>query len=176
MKQHLVITAITEIPNSLPLTLTKIAHDTQAQFTDCRISTVGQHSTLHALMSGTWDVIAKLESQLNLFAKKLNAPILFFRTQPRMPAGEHLSYLLQTVSTENSNIPFQICEFLKAQDIIIHEFYTGTFTSQVTGTAMMSVVASIAIPVKFSISELRDQFLLLCENLNIDGAIEPEKT
>jgi glycine cleavage system transcriptional repressor len=41
---------------------------------------------------------------------------------------------------------------------------------------MFSLTMSVNIPAATQISDLRERFILFCDDLNLDAIIEPEKT
>jgi glycine cleavage system transcriptional repressor len=79
------------------------------------------------------------------------------------------------VCLDQEGIVFNVSSFFAARDVEIAELSTRTYAAAHTGTPMFSVQASVNVPAKASIAQLREEFLQLCDSLNIDGIIEPVK-
>ncbi|HCP04400.1 MAG TPA: glycine cleavage system protein R, partial [Pseudomonas sp.] len=63
--------------------------------------------------------------------------------------------------------------FFQHLNIDIEELHSFTYLAQHTGTAMLNLTLTIAIPVQTQLSWLREQFLDFCDELNLDAVIEP---
>lgn len=147
----------------------------QCAIEKCRLATLGAEVNITLLLGGSWDAIAKLETQLPGIESKYELSITKKRTELRQyPESNLLPYSVELISIEKEGLIQEISEFFSDQNINIYELSSNRYQSH-TGTKMTSLRMRIYIPAAYQISEIRENFLLLCEDLNIDAIIEPER-
>lgn len=128
-------------------------------------------------LSGNWNTIAKLENALLAFKK--NQPSLWFefkRSALLKLTGDHLPYLVQIVGINKINFLSDVTYFFTEQEIQIIDLQTDSFKSNYSETKLLNLLMRIHIPGTINITDLRERFMLLCEEVNADGILEPEKT
>ncbi len=126
-------------------------------------------------ISGNWDALAKLENALtNLKADKLY--LKFKRITPAKLNGDYLPYIVQIVGINKSSSIEEITQFFSMQSIKMVESQTDSFTSSYCDAKLLNLSMHLQIPDSVNIASLREQFMLLCEEINVDGLLEPEKT
>jgi len=128
-------------------------------------------------VSGNWNAIAKMED--SLLALKAEQPQLwleFKRSALLKLAGDHLPYLVQIVGVNTSSFLNEVAHFFIEQDIQLIDMQTDGFRSNYSDTKLLTLLIRIHIPATINIADLRERFMLLCEEVNADGILEPEKT
>lgn len=171
--EQLIISAITEDRNAFLEELLSIIHKHACLIEASRATMMGSELASIILVSGHWNGIAKLESSLtNLTEKGL---ITFKRTQAFLHDNEILPYLVQLVAFNQPTVIYEIIHFFIQQNIYIDDFQTTTYAASFTGTTMLSFTLRIGIPASAILSDFREQFALLCDELNIDGTLDPER-
>jgi glycine cleavage system transcriptional repressor len=125
-------------------------------------------------VGGNWSAIAKLETALPALAKKLNMEILFKRTKQSKAKEKYLPYKVEIFAHEQSGIVYEISDFFTAHKIHIERWETRTYKTS-SQTSIFNLEVAIHIPTNYNIADFRDQFLIFCDEFNLDGILEPEK-
>jgi glycine cleavage system transcriptional repressor len=81
--------------------------------------------------------------------------------------------MAQLIGVDSPGTASAVMQFFLAQEIPIEALRSETIS--MNNTPMTTITVAINIPVTMSIADLRDQFLILCDEMNIDGNIEPER-
>jgi glycine cleavage system transcriptional repressor len=87
-----------------------------------------------------------------------------------------MPYAVDVVSLDQQGIVFSLADFFASRDIEIADVATRRYSAAHTGAPMFAVQMAVNIPSSVSISQLRDDFLELCDRLNLDAILEPVKT
>jgi glycine cleavage system transcriptional repressor len=156
--------------------VTKAAAESGCGVKESRMATLGDEFGLLLLLGGNWDAIAMFESNLPQLQKRNDWQIISKRTQLAEYHGQLLPYTVQVVALDNIGLIQQISGFFSEQGINIYELFTTTYAASQTGTPMFSLTMSVNIPATTQISDLRERFILFCDDLNLDAIIEPEKS
>ncbi|MCB1827868.1 MAG: transcriptional regulator, partial [Coxiellaceae bacterium] len=97
------------------------------------------------------------------------------RSKPVESQVQLLPYYVEVLGLDELGMLHHICEFFSNEQISIENLHVESYTSSATNAPMFSLKVSVGIPSMTNIGELRERFILFCEDLNIDGAIEPDK-
>ncbi len=155
--------------------LVKAIRECGCTIAESRMSVMGDRFTLMALLSGTWDAIAKIESSLPRLEKELAITFVAQRSQAREPAHDLMPYAVEVIAVDQVGIVHQIAQFLARREVNIEDMYTGNYTAAHTGTPMFSLHMTISIPTDISIAAMRSEFMDFCDQLNLDAIMEPVK-
>lgn len=172
---QLLIQTLTTAGNSPLLTLAKRIADAGCNLADARVSMVGTDSSLVLLASGAWDALAKLETALAKLARDEDLHLVHYRTQPREPNSHLLPYLVEVVSADRPGILVKIVEFFQRNGISVEQLSSMRYQAMQTGAEMFQAQITIGIPSESHIATLRDDFLELCDSLNLDAIMDPVK-
>ncbi len=126
------------------------------------------------MLSGSWDVIAKLEDQLPRIGQRLDLTVQTRRIDPGGESTSGLPYTIEVVATDRPGIVHEVLGFIRANRMYIRELYSNTQQSP-GGTCVFTLQAGVHIPEDVSIATLRGDFMEFCERLNLDAFIEPFK-
>lgn len=138
------------------------------------MTTLGTEFAVLMLVSGNWHTLNKLEAALDKLAGD-NLSISIRKTGRRVPQSDRMPYAVDVVSLDTQGIVFNLAEFFASRDIEIADVATRRYAAAHTGAPMFSVQMAINIPSSESISHLRDEFMELCDRLNLDALLEPVK-
>lgn len=127
-------------------------------------------------IAGSWNAIAKMEDALLVLEKKPELWLKFKRSVPLTLESDHLPYLIQIMGINKPTVINEVLHFFIEQQIQLTDLQTDSFKTQYAETKMLTLVMRIQIPASINIADLRERFMLLCEELNIDGILEPEKS
>ena len=175
MLNHLVLAALGANRPGLIDALSKVIKDCGGNIADSRMTVLGTDFALILLVSGTWDVIAKIENQLPRLRDNLDLSITARRTEARKSSANLIPYAVEVVSSDHPGIVNDIAGFFSGRDIGVEDMYTGTYAAAHTGAPMFSLHMTVAVPNNVSIADLRGEFMEFCDRLNVDAILEPVK-
>ncbi len=137
-----------------------------------RMTTMGSEFGIMLLIEGTWGAIAKIETSLPAIEQKLGITISIRRTNPRQLRKKTVTYTVHAVTVDREGIINDLALFFNAQDMNIDDVNAHTYVGN-TGTLMSAMTINVNIPVNAHIPTLREKFLLYCDAINLDAALEP---
>lgn len=143
---------------------------------ESRLSLIGEDFSGVMRIAGNWSDIAKLEKTL----AKVKSDAVFLLESRRSVADTpsetaFLPYLVQVVALDTPPLVNEISYFFSAQNIKIIDLQTDPFQTSHSNTMMLTLSMRINIPADINIADLRERFMVLCDELNVDGIMEPEK-
>lgn len=171
----MLIQTLTPASKSPLLTLARRIADCGCNLSDARVSTIGTDSSLVLLASGAWDALAKLETALGKLARDEEMHLVHYRTGPRESNAHLLPYLVEVVSADRPGILVKIVEFFSRNHVSVEQLSSMRYQAMQTGAEMFQAQITIGIPSETHIATLRDDFLELCDGLNLDAILDPVK-
>jgi len=175
MNQYLVVSAIGEDRPGIVSELSKTIVDLGGNIADSRMTVLGGEFALILLISGSWDVISKMEESIPGLQESLRLTIITKRTDPSAAKARGVPYLVDVVAMDHPGIVSKVAGFLSTRGINIQDMDTQSYAAAHTGTPMFSLTMTVSVPAEQSISELRDEFTAFCDELNLDAVLEPTK-
>ena len=174
MTQLIVLSAIGTDRTGVVQDITKVIMGCGGNIEESRMATLGAEFAMLMLVSGNWHTLTKLERQL----EKLGGDSLTFtirKTGERTTKVDRMPYAVDVVSLDQQGIVFGLANFFAAHDVEIADVATRSYAAAHTGAPMFAVQMAVNIPSSVQISQLRDEFLELCDRLNLDAILEPVK-
>lgn len=135
---------------------------------------LGDEIVFYGLISGNWDAIAKLETSLQN-SQSTDLSIIYKRTEPPKTENNTIPYSVQIFSKDVPGIMLEVVKFFNEIGTEIVAWRTFTYTVSNSSIPLYTVYCQINVPEDYNITDLREQFLIFCEDLNFDGTLEPEK-
>jgi glycine cleavage system transcriptional repressor len=175
MEHFLVLSALGADRTGIVDELARAASDSRCNIADSRMIVMGQEFALIMMVSGSWDAIAKLEAQLPNLGKRLGLAITFKRTEPRAVQADAMPYNVHVIALDNPGIVHEIANFFAIQGINLEAMETSTYAAPHTGSPMFALSMTINIPARVHVASLRENFMLFCDDRNLDAIIEPFK-
>ncbi|MFC5525264.1 glycine cleavage system protein R [Rhodanobacter ginsengisoli] len=172
---QLLIQALTPANKSPLLALARRIADAGCNLSESRVSTIGTEISLMLLASGAWDALAKLETALTKLARDESLRLVHYRTGPRENSSHLLPYLVEVVAGDRPGIVVRIVEFFTQHGISVEQLNSTRYHAMQTGAEMFQAQFTIGIPAEIHIAALRDDFLELCDGLNLDAIMDPVK-
>ncbi len=173
--EYLTLTFVASDPSSAIQNLIYLAAKHQCHIEESRMATLGNDFAGVLRIAGNWNNIAKMETALKDTSNDTSLQVQFKRSQPLKLAGNFLPYLSQVVALDTPGLVYEISHFFSNQNIYILDLQTEPFQTSNSDTMMLTLSLRINIPAESNISDLRERFMILCDELNVDGIIEPEK-
>lgn len=172
---YLVFSAVGENKPQTVNQLCKCVSDAGCSIVDSHYSHLGSHFTSTMQLCGDWSAIARVETTLNNLSKKQKVSILMERSTAEIPPSDCLPYTVQVIALDQPGIVYQLTSFFVAQSIQIAGLSSYTYTGPKTSAILLALTLSLHVPTEVHIADLRESFMLLCDDLNLDAIIEPDK-
>jgi glycine cleavage system transcriptional repressor len=169
------IHALSATARSPLLSLAKRITDCGCSLADARVAALGADSTVALLAEGSWDAVAKLESALAKLARDEEMRLTWYRTSPRDEQTHLLPYVVEVVAADKPGILVELVTFFSRRGISVEQLTSMRYRAMQTGAEMFSAQITIGIPADSHIAALRDDFLELCDGLNLDAIMDPMK-
>jgi glycine cleavage system transcriptional repressor len=171
---QLLIHALASSAKSPLLALSKRIADAGCNLAESRVSSIGADISLMLLASGPWDALAKLETALTKLARDESLRLVHYRTGQRGNSAQ-LPYLVEVVAADRPGIVARIVEFFAQHEISVEQLNSTRYRAMQTGAEMFQAQFTIGIPADIHIAALRDDFLELCDGMNLDAIMDPVK-
>ena len=84
-------------------------------------------------------------------------------------------YSVYVIAQATPSVVYQVVSFFTDQKISLNEVAVNAYLAPYTQVTMVSIALSVNIPGNLSVSELRDRFMLFCDDYNFDAVMGPEK-
>ncbi len=142
---------------------------------DARASTVGGDVSLVLLARGPWDAIAKLENALNRMAHNADLHLVHYRARSDRTQSRQLPYVVEIIAADKNGLLVEVLAFFAQRQISIEQLTSMRYQAMQTHADMFQAQITIGIPADSHIAALRDDFLELCDSLNLDAIMDPVK-
>ncbi|NIR59462.1 MAG: glycine cleavage system protein R [Gammaproteobacteria bacterium] len=176
MTHYVAITAVGADRPGLVETLARAVFDAGCNIEESRMSVLGDQFAVILLASGAWNTIAKLEAQMPALEQRTGLKLVTKRTDRSAPRERLLPYAVDVIAADHPGIVYNLTSFFAGREINIQELITNSYYAAHTGTPMFSVHMTLQIPAEMHIASLRDEFMDLCDQLNLDAVMEPVKS
>ncbi len=171
-EDQLVISAIGTDRPGIVNELSQLIVNNHGNIDDSRMTVLGGEFAIILLISGSAEELSKIEQTLQQEAEKLQLNILSKHTQPGGEPEKQIPYVVEILAMDNPGIVYKLADFLSSRNINIQSMQTDRYPAPHTGTPMFAIEMIITVPQSIIINELRDDFLDLCEDMNLDASIE----
>lgn len=159
-----------------------VVHDISHAILSCggnieesRMTTLGSEFAVLMLVSGKWHTLKRLESSLEKLGKESGLSFSIRETGERQVKEDRMPYAVDVICLDNQGIVFELAKFFANRDIEIADVATRSYAAAHTGANMFAVQMAINVPSSLHISQLREEFLEVCDRLNLDAILEPVK-
>ena len=176
MSQLIVLSAIGTDRTGVVQDISKVILACGGNIEESRMTTLGAEFAVLMLVSGNWHTLSRLETALDKLTADNNLTISIRKTGARTSQDARMPYAVDVVSLDQQGIVFNLADFFASRDIEIADVATRSYSAAHTGSPMFSVQMAVNVPSGVSISQLRDDFMELCDRLNLDAILEPVKT
>ncbi len=176
MSQLIVISAVGSDRTGVVHDLSKVILSCDGNIEESRMTTLGSEFAMLLLVSGNWATLNKLQQGLDKLADAKNLSISIRQTDEKMPADDRMPYAVDIVSLDQQGIVFNLANFFATRDIEIVDVATRKYAAAHTGSPMFAVQMAINVPSAVHVAQLREEFLEICDRLNLDAILEPVKS
>ena len=156
--------------------LSELFEQTHCSVLLAKYSHLGKQQAGFFHLEGSWAAIAKLETQLQALNKSHGMVLRYQRTETADYKTAMIPYLVQVIGTDRPTTLPQIIQFFQAQELLPIEYVIQRYHSSHTHTAMVSIQITLLIPADFHLAQIREAFILFCEEHNLDAMFEPDRS
>ena len=174
-KTHLFVCVSGEHRPGLLQMLSFVILDCGCSIQDSHLSVWGDSFSCALLINGNWSTLGKVEKALTEIAAEAELQLLSRHTSAPQLTSQTLPYSVDIIALEQPDIVHQVLTFFAARDIEVREMNTHAYTPSHSTTSLFTAHLAVEVPAGEHIASLRDDFLDLCDELNLDGVIEPIK-
>lgn len=175
MSKNLVISALGNDKPGIVNALSKAILNQGGSISESRMTVLGGEFAMMLLVTGSQDCIDNIISKLEETGVNLNLTLIAKETQPQETNQKRLPYQITVVSMDHPGIVHNISDFLSSHNLNIEEIETKIYPAAHTGTPMFSLDMIISVPADSSVRTLRDEFLIFCDDLNLDASLESKR-
>ncbi len=128
-------------------------------------------------VGGDWHQLAKIETSLKARKKALKAGNLEWKRDVfRLDDVVRLPYVFEANAFMNIALFDLLIHFIRGEKrLIVKEIWTDRYLQGKTAVPMQKLRILVYIPMEVSIPELRENFMIFCEQYNLDGMFELER-
>lgn len=175
MSEHLAIIVMGLDRPDMSRIITELIHSKSCEVESTHMHKCGEEFTMTFLVNGNWNVIAKLEEELDALQEEIDCNIIYKRTKNEPSKIPGIPYIAQVIAPFDSSILNEVITFFTGYEFNIKEVTAYRYIASQTGAEMFNLQMFIELPISTNISDLREEFMSFCEDLNIDATIEPDK-
>jgi glycine cleavage system transcriptional repressor len=173
MSEQLVITALGDDRPGIVDEMSKVLFKHSLNIEDSRMSVLGGEFAVLLLVSGSQQSIDDFVADTANLEQTLNMKILVKITSSESRPPAMVPYTVEVVSIDNPGIVHKLASFFSSQQINIVDLHTERYAAAHTATPMFAVNMTIGIPASIAIKALRDEFIDMCDDLNLDASMTP---
>lgn len=170
--KQLVISAIGSDRPGIVNELSQLIVQNGGNIDDSRMTVLGGEFAIILQISATPDDLGKIEQTLTQQADALELNIITKQTTESASPEKQAPYIVEVLAMDNPGIVYKLADFFSSKKINIQSMQTDRYPAPHTGTLMFAIEMIIAVPQTIVINELREDFLDLCEDMNMDASIE----
>ena len=173
MSEQLVITALGDDRPGIVDELSQALFKHALNIEDSRMSVLGGEFAILLLVSGSEQSIDNFVAETPGLEDTLNMKLLVKLTSSTPPEQAVIPYTVEVVSIDHPGIVHELASFFSARRINIVDLNTERYAAAHTATPMFAVNMTISVPADTSIKSLRDEFINMCDELNLDASMTP---
>ncbi len=175
MSQLIVISAVGSDRTGVVQDLSKVILACGGNIEESRMTTLGSEFAMLLLVSGNWHTLSRLEQGLEKLCENDQLTISIRKTNVKPQKDNRMPYAVDVVALDQQGIVYNLAEFFSSRDIEIADVATRSYSAAHTGAQMFAVQMAVNVPSSIHIAQLREEFLEVCDRLNLDAILEPVK-
>jgi glycine cleavage system transcriptional repressor len=172
---QLIVTAVGPDRSGLVGELTGHLHAAGANLLDSRMVNLRGQFALMILLEAPADPLIKLSRELPGVGKSMGLHLTVAEQSAVAPHISGLRYLLKTYSMDQPGIVARLSNLLRKHRVNIEELSAWQESAAFAGSALFLTELRLTVPTDVPISQLRGELTTLCNDLNCDVDLEPEK-
>lgn len=171
MTTKLVISALGTDRPGIVDELSNIVFEHSLNIEDSRMTVLGGEFAILLLISGDQSSIDAIQTQVHEIEQALQMRLLIKVTTDTSPIENAIPYAVEVAALDHPGIVNNISSFFSERDINIVDLQTESYSAPHTGTPMFALHMTIGISADTNIAQLRDAFMQVCDELNLDAEL-----
>ena len=171
MSQKLVITALGKDRPGIVDKLSNTLFTHHLNIEDSRMSVLGGEFAVQLLVTGDEQAITNFIDKKQEAETALDMTLTVKTTEAAASSQTLVPYDVEVISIDYPGIVHKLSSFFSSREINIVDLETDRYAAPHTGTPMFSLQMIIGVPAETNIAGLRDEFLNMCDELNLDAKI-----
>lgn len=171
MTTKLVISALGTDRPGIVDELSNIVFEHSLNIEDSRMTVLGGEFAILLLVSGDQSSIDAIQTQVHEIEQALQMRLLIKVTTDTSPIENAIPYAVEVAALDHPGIVNNISSFFSERDINIVDLQTESYSAPHTGTPMFALHMTIGISADTNIAQLRDAFMQVCDELNLDAEL-----
>lgn len=151
----------------------QVVQECGGQIQHSRLLRTAEQAVFALQVTGSWDAIAKLESAFARLEQQANIRCLTIRTGASRITEPVLPYIVEAMVPPDLDFTIQLVQFFHAHQLEVMDLQSQPYHNPHTQVTLCTVTATIYIPVTHSLALLRNDFIDLCDTLNVDAILAP---
>jgi len=172
MTTKLVISALGADRPGIVDELSNIIFEHSLNIEDSRMTVLGGEFAILLLVSGDQSSIDAVQTQVHEIEQALQMRLLIKVTNDSSPIENAISYAVEVAALDHPGIVNNIASFFSERNINIVDLKTESYSAPHTGTPMFALHMTIGISADTNIAQLRDAFMQVCDELNLDAELK----
>ena len=172
MTTKLVISALGADRAGIVDELSDIIYTHELNIEDSRMTVLGGEFAILLLVSGEQSAIEGLQAKSADIEQALQMQLLIKPTTGPAPADNSIPYAVEVAAIDHPGIVNNISRFFSSRNINIVNLHTERYAAPHTGSPMFALRMTIGITADTNISQLRDAFMQVCDDLNLDAELK----
>jgi len=172
MTTKLVISALGADRPGIVDELSNIIYQHSLNIEDSRMTVLGGEFAILLLVSGEQPAIEDLQAESTDIEQTLQMRLLIKPTTESTPADNSIPYSVEVAAIDHPGIVNNISRFFSSRNINIVNLQTERYAAPHTGSPMFALHMTIGISADTNIAQLRDAFMQVCDELNLDAELK----
>jgi glycine cleavage system transcriptional repressor len=170
---YVVLTAVGRDHPGLVHGLSSLIGEAGANIEDSRMAILGGEFAVILLISGSADAIARTKEIAARVEGELELRCILKETSPA-PPSDYLPYRIEVDGADRPGIVQAITSILAGRGINVASLESRLTHAPFSATPMFVLEASLQVPSKTALSELRSELTTTCDDENLDFRLEPD--
>ncbi|MDF2941029.1 MAG: Glycine cleavage system regulatory protein [Gammaproteobacteria bacterium] len=175
MQQYLALTIIAPQDSGILKQIAEACAQYQCQIMESRLSAAGENQIMMMYISGNWSAIAKLETPLAALGNQPNVHFKMMRTEMQSHHNSLVPYIVHITSVSSPHTLNQLLSFFNANKIKVSELAVTQYFANKTQASMQTIVITVLLSTETHLADLRENFILFCDEYNLDAIFEPDR-
>ena len=175
MKQLIAISAIGNDRTGLVYDLTRVVVDCGGNILESRMTALGNEFAMLLLVVRQLAHARQARERAHQARRILRADAHRASHRDRPPRTDMVTYTADVVCLDQPGVLHALSGFFSSRGIDIGDISTRTYNAAHTGAPMFSVYMVVHVPTRIHIAALREEFMDLCDHMNLDAILEPMK-
>jgi glycine cleavage system transcriptional repressor len=172
-RHYVVLTAVGPDHPGIVNDLSSLIRDVGASIEDSRMAILGGEFAVILLISGSADAISRATQIGPRVEGELGLRCILKETSPAHPSADYLLYRIEVTGADRPGIVQTIAAILANRGINVASLESRLSYAPFSATPMFVLDASLQIPSKTALSEVRSELAAACDEENLDFRLEP---